>query len=69
MRQLHVFVVVAITSVPVIHLSAQMPLDTYVVKPDESFTFELLDVNVDNGFTVYDLSMTSQKWRSGSRNW
>ena len=42
------------------------PLDDYVNKFDPNYHFEVLDWTYKgDGFTMYSLNMTSQKWLTG----
>ena len=40
------------------------PLDDYVAKPDNSYTYSLVKTDEGPGYTAYILDMTSQSWRS-----
>lgn len=44
--------------------SVQTALDVYVAKADPSYSFQILATNPGVGYTVYDVAMTSQTWRS-----
>ncbi|KAL4239702.1 hypothetical protein ACF0H5_000506 [Mactra antiquata] len=41
------------------------PLDDYVNKPDSTYTYNVTDVNHENGYTFYVINMTSQTWEKG----
>ena len=38
------------------------PLDDYVNQPDDHYKFELLKTHDMNGYKLYILNLTSQKW-------
>ena len=40
------------------------PLDDYVAKADDSYTYSVVKTDVGPGYTAYILDMTSQSWRS-----
>jgi len=40
------------------------PLDDYVAKPDDSYTYSVVKTDSGPGYTAYILDMTSQSWRS-----
>ncbi len=40
------------------------PLDDYVAKPDDSYTYSIVKTVSGIGYTAYILDMTSQSWRS-----
>jgi len=40
------------------------PLDDYIAKPDESYTYSVVKTDAGPGYTAYILDMTSQSWRS-----
>jgi PhoPQ-activated pathogenicity-related protein len=40
------------------------PLDDYVAKPDDNYTYSLVKTVDGPGYTAYIIDMTSQKWRS-----
>ena len=43
------------------------PLDDYVDKPDSTYKYQELDTVIEeDGFTIYYLNMTSQKWLTGT---
>lgn len=45
-------------------------LDHYVALPDSSYSFNILSTTPGIGYTLYDLEMTSQTWRSvAEANW
>jgi len=40
------------------------PLDDYIAKPDDSYTYSVVKTDAGPGYTAYILDMTSQSWRS-----
>jgi len=46
---------------------ALTPLDKYVAAPDPSYGFKLVSATAGDGYTVFLLDMTSQRWRSPSK--
>jgi len=45
-------------------LASGTPLDDYVAKADDSYTYSVVKTDVGPGYTAYILDMTSQSWRS-----
>ncbi len=39
-------------------------LDLYLAKPDTNYGYTHLDTRIGEGYTIYDIAMTSQAWRS-----
>ncbi len=46
-------------------LAVATPLDDYVKAPDPHYKYELIKVYELEGYTLYVLNLTSQKWLDG----
>ncbi len=65
MNKLNIFWTVALAISISIYVSNATPLDDYVYKPDDHYRYEILRRYKPEGYTLYVLNMTSQKWLNG----
>jgi hypothetical protein len=45
-------------------LAASTPLDDYVNRPDPTYSYRLINEYRGPGYTLYNINMTSQTWKS-----
>ncbi len=48
-----------------LYVSNATPLDDYVFKPDDHYRYEIMRTYKMDGYTLFALNMTSQKWLDG----
>jgi hypothetical protein len=65
MNKLNIFWAVALAISISIYFSNATPLDDYVYKPDDHYRYEIIKQYTMDGYTLYVLNMTSQKWLDG----
>ena len=51
-----------ILGLALVYIVSATPLDDYVNQPDDHYKFELLKTYEMNGYKLYILNLTSQKW-------
>jgi len=56
--------ILAVLVLAATQLASGTPLDDYVTKPDDSYTYSVVKTVSGLGYTAYILEMTSQSWRS-----
>ena len=64
MKSHYRFTVLAVLVLAAAQFASGTPLDDYVAKPDESYTYSVVKTVSGLGYTAYILDMTSQSWRS-----
>jgi PhoPQ-activated pathogenicity-related protein len=64
MKSHYRFTVLAVFVLAAAQFAVATPLDDYVAKPDDSYTYSLVKAVDGPGYTAYIIDMTSQKWRS-----
>jgi PhoPQ-activated pathogenicity-related protein len=64
MRSRYSFTFLAVLVLSAAQLASGTPLDDYVAKPDDSYTYSVVKTVPCLGYTAYILEMTSQSWRS-----
>jgi len=57
------FPILAVLVLAAVQLASGTPLDDYIAKPDESYTYSIIKTAKGLGYTAYILEMTSQSWR------
>ena len=56
--------ILAVLVLAAVQFALGTPLDDYVAKPDDSYTYSVVKTDSGPGYTAYILDMTSQSWRS-----
>jgi PhoPQ-activated pathogenicity-related protein len=64
MKSHYRFTVLAVFVLAAAPLALGTPLDDYVAKPDDSYTYSLVKTVDNPSYTAYIIDMTSQTWRS-----
>jgi len=64
MKSHYRFTILAVLVLAAAQFASGTPLDDYVAKPDNSYTYSLVKTAEGPGYTAYILDMTSQSWRS-----
>jgi PhoPQ-activated pathogenicity-related protein len=64
MKSHYRFTVLAVFVLAAAQFALATPLDDYVAKPDDNYTYSLVKTVDGPGYTAYIIDMTSQKWRS-----
>ena len=64
MKSHRYFPILAVLVLAAAQLASGTPLDDYVAKPDESYTYSVIKTAKGLGYTAYILELTSQSWRS-----
>jgi len=64
MKSHHYTTLLAVLVLAVAQLATGTPLDDYIAKPDDSYTYSVVKTVSGLGYTAYILDMTSQTWRN-----
>ena len=64
MKSHYRFTILAVLILAAAQFASGTPLDDYVAKADDSYTYSLVKTDAGPGYTAYILDMTSQTWRS-----
>jgi PhoPQ-activated pathogenicity-related protein len=64
MKSYYRFIISVVFILAAAPLAVGTPLDDYVAKPDDSYSYSLVKAVDGPGYTAYILDMTSQTWRS-----
>ena len=64
MKSHYRFAILAVLILAAAQFASGTPLDDYVAKADDSYTYSVVKTDEGPGFTAYILDMTSQTWRS-----
>ena len=56
--------ILAVLVLAAVQFALGTPLDDYVARPDDSYTYSVVKTDSGPGYTAYILDMTSQSWRS-----
>ena len=64
MKSRYYSTILAVLVLATARLATGTPLDDYVAKPDDSYTYSIIKTDAGLGYTAYILDMTSQSWRN-----